>query len=80
VRDLAPLRRTLLSILIADACGSLEDISPLEGMRLTEISLTYRAKGIEVLRKMFSLKTIHFNYKPYQPAEFWRKYDAGEIK
>ncbi len=60
------------------------DLSPLQGMNLTEVWLTPKniTKGIDVIRQMKSLKTIGISaYRKDQfPAdEFWKKYDAGEF-
>jgi len=54
------------------------DLTPLRGMRLENVSLspTHIAKGIEVLRQMKTIRSIN----RMRPAEFWRKYDAGEFK
>jgi serine/threonine protein kinase/Leucine-rich repeat (LRR) protein len=59
------------------------DLSSLNGISLTSISLTPKniTKGIEAIRQMKSLQTIgpHWN-EQFPPAEFWKKYDAGEFK
>ena len=42
-----------------------------------ELGIT--AQGLETLRTMKTLKIIGTN-KAYSPAEFWKRYDAGEFK
>ena len=52
-----------------------EDLTPLEGMKLVEISLPPGTpKGLELLRKMKSIEKI--NDMP--AAEFWKQHDAGK--
>jgi hypothetical protein len=39
-------------------------------------------KGIDLIRQMKSLKTIGVGFRDedkFPPAEFWKKYDAGEF-
>ena len=65
-------------------CLQVRDLTPLQGMELTEITLTPRiiTKGINVLRQMKSLKTIGIGWQAmdrFSPDEFWKKYDAGEF-
>jgi hypothetical protein len=58
------------------------DLSPLEGLNLAEIAFTPKniTKGLEVIRQMKSLKTLGPVWdKRFPPAEFWKKYDAGEF-
>jgi hypothetical protein len=69
-----------LTLLTIEGCAA--DLSPLEGMKLTEIRLSPQSntKGMNVLRKMQTLKTIGLNAdRQFPPAEFWKKYDAGEF-
>ena len=59
-------------------------LSPLKDMQLEEIRLTPRnisKKGLDLLRRMKSLKTIgtHWN-QAWPAAEFWARYDKGEFK
>jgi hypothetical protein len=52
-------------------------------MKLTELHFTPRSvtKGIDVIRQMKSLHTIGIGASTgWEPAEFWRKYDAGDFK
>jgi hypothetical protein len=82
VPDLAPLRGMPLTSLYLESCDRVKDLTPLEGMKLIELTLTPKniAKGMEVVRQMNSLKTIRVNdQNSFAPAEFWRRYDAGEF-
>lgn len=59
------------------------DISILKDMPLTALSFTPAKirRGMEELRNIKTLKNIQVeNYKWLSPDEFWKKYDAGEIK
>ncbi|MGA2621848.1 MAG: SUMF1/EgtB/PvdO family nonheme iron enzyme, partial [Thermoguttaceae bacterium] len=83
VSDLSPLKVMPLTLLF---CGStpVSDLSPLEGRNLTEINFTPMniTKGMDVIRQMKSLKTIGIgpgDKDKFPPAEFWKKYDAGEF-
>jgi serine/threonine protein kinase len=54
------------------------DLTPLQGKQLVRIDLNPKnvVKGMDVLRAMKSLRSI--NGLP--PAEFWKRYDAGDSK
>jgi serine/threonine protein kinase len=85
LKDLTPLHGMKLKSLHLMNCFQVEDLTPLEGLALTEIMLNPRAntRGMNALRQMKSLKTIAIGWEAKQklsPAEFWRKYDAGEFK
>jgi hypothetical protein len=74
-----------LTSLLLENCPQATDLTPLQGMELTEITLTPKnvVKGMDVLRQMKSLKTIYVgrDAKDAFPAsEFWQKYDAGDFK
>ncbi len=60
------------------------NLSALEYMPLEEIRVTLKnitKKGLDVLRKMKSLKTIGTDWNQAWPAaEFWARYDKGEFK
>jgi len=82
VSDLSPLKGMRLTTIECDHT-QVSDLSPLEGMPLTKLCFSPEtiAKGIELFRKMASLKVIGNNWqrKDQFPAdEFWRKYDAGK--
>jgi hypothetical protein len=70
------LKGTPLTTLNLLAC-SVQDLSPLEEMKLAEITLPVTvARGMNGLRQLKSLTVIHG-----MPAkEFWQKYDRGEFK
>lgn len=80
ITDLSPLRGMPLQFLLMQG-SNVSDLSPLDGMDLTDLAFTPGAvtKGIEVIRRMKSLKNIggdgHGDRIP--AAEFWKKYDAG---
>ena len=79
VTDLSPLKGIPLKSLNVHACN-ISDLSPLAGMNLNVLVFTPKAitKGIDVIRRMKSLKTIGtLNDEPLPPDEFWKKYDAG---
>jgi serine/threonine protein kinase len=86
VQDLTPLQGLkLLRSLNISNCSQVRDVTPLQRLELAEITLTPRTitKGMNVLRQMKSLKTIGIGWTPqerFSPAEFWKKYDAGEFK
>ena len=51
-------------------------------MNLTGLSFTPKniTKGLDIIRQMKSLKVIGIgDAKSFSPAEFWKKYDAGEF-
>jgi hypothetical protein len=79
VSDLSPLKGMPLENLNVHA-GSVSDLSPLAGMNLNVLIFTPKTitKGIDVIRRMKSLKTIGtLNDEQFPPDEFWKKYDAG---
>ncbi len=62
---------------------SVSDVSPLYNAPLTSLIFTPAniTSGIEVLRAMKSMALIGPHYdKRLPPADFWKKYDAGEFK
>ena len=84
ITTLEPLRGTPLRKL--HCVGTLvTDLSPLRGMNLQdsmEISSERIQEGIEVIRSIKSLRNISTGLGDNQkntPAEFWKKYDAGEF-
>ncbi len=60
------------------------NLLPLKDMSLEEIRLTPKnitAGGLEILRKMKSLKTIGTNWNQVWPAaEFWARHEKGEFE
>ena len=81
VSDLSPLRGMPLKVL--SCCGNkVSDLSALQGMNLTEVRFTPEnvTKGIDAIRVMKSIQVIGTSYSDkFPPAEFWKKYDAGEF-
>ena len=83
VADLSPLRGMPLVELACDHT-SVSDLSPLAGMSLKGLSFTPAkiTKGIDVIRQMKSLEKLGLTWDSGQwlsPADFWKKYDAGEF-
>jgi hypothetical protein len=81
VSDLAPLKGTKLGRLDLGNCASVTNVTPLGGLNLEYIRLDPQriARGMEVLRKMNSLKTIDVSGKDYPAAEFWKRHGDGEF-
>ena len=71
-----------LTSLFLEECP-IADLRPLQGMNLTEVSLSSRPvykEGMDVLRQMSSLKTIDIVYgRRCSAADFWKRLDAGEF-
>jgi serine/threonine protein kinase/Leucine-rich repeat (LRR) protein len=82
VSDLSPLKGMPLNRLECSETP-VYDLSPLEGMNLTTIDFTPKniTKGLDAIRRMKSLKAIGLDWRKDKlpPAEFWKKYDAGEF-
>jgi serine/threonine protein kinase len=85
VTDLRPLRGMPLETVYLQKAG-VRDLTPLEGMKLREVSLTPKTitRGLDVLRPMKTLGIIYVYTGPdplrLVPADFWKKYDAGEFR
>jgi Leucine-rich repeat (LRR) protein len=82
VKDLSPLKGMPLKTLSVYATG-VTDLTPLQGMPLEEIRLTPKniTKGVDILRKLNSLKTVGTDaHQSWPAAEFWARYDKGEFK
>ncbi|MBY0525409.1 MAG: protein kinase [Gemmataceae bacterium] len=77
VYDLSPLKGMPLTWLNLDNTP-VKDLTPLQGMNLQKILFNPKivTKGMEYLRQMKSLT----NLNDLPPAEFWKRYDAGEFK
>jgi serine/threonine protein kinase len=81
VSDLSPLKGVPLTELVFDNT-SVSDASSLQGANLALLSFTSRdiTKGLNVIREMKSLTFIGTSgSNRWPPAEFWKKYDAGEF-
>ncbi len=83
LRDLSPLKSMPLNALGFYGTG-VTDLTPLRGMKLTRISFTPKniTRGIDTIRQMQSLTSIELGWRKeeiFTPAEFWKKYDAGEF-
>jgi hypothetical protein len=82
LRDLDSLKGMPLQYLDITNCSDITDLSPLEGMKLQAITLTptnFTKEKIGVLRRIASLKSVHVGDDKWPPAEFWKKYDAGDF-
>lgn len=83
VNDVAPLRGMKLASLNMAEC-QVRDVTPLQELNLVELSLTPRniTKGLDAIRRMKSLKAMGTTWAEpnFTPAEFWKRYDAGEFK
>jgi len=85
VSDLSPLQGMPLRLLSIWYTPAERDLTPLVGLPLERLCLGTLPgrKGIDLMRKMRSLKYIGSSYDTnavMQAEEFWRKYDAGEFK
>ena len=80
VADISPLKGMPLVEVQCDGTP-VTDLSALQGMSLTTITFTPRNinQGLEAIRQMTSLKAVGIKWdQESPPAEFWKKYDAGE--
>jgi serine/threonine protein kinase/Leucine-rich repeat (LRR) protein len=81
VFDLSPLRGMPLTKLSCNQTN-VTDLSPLAGMNLNEVTITPKniTGGLDIVRQMKSLSSIGTGpANQWPPAEFWKKYDAGEF-
>jgi hypothetical protein len=81
VKDLSPLIGMPLKTLFCNDT-SVSDLSPLRGMRLSSFGFTPQkiTVGMDAIREMKTIETIGVNWQgKLPPAEFWKKYDAGEF-
>ena len=82
VSDLSPLQgMPLLKLFCENTLVS--DLTSLQGMNLTSFSFTPRniTRGIDAVRELKSLASVGAQcHEQLPPAEFWKKYDAGEFK
>ncbi len=84
ISDLAPLKNMPLKLLQINNTR-VTDLRPLKGMQLEEFYFTPGniKNGIEIIREMKSITRIGIEYRQNSiltPAEFWKKYDAGEFR
>lgn len=81
VKSLEPLRGMPLQVLKLGNCPA-TDLSPLAGMPLVDITVNPErvGDGFEVLRDVKTLRVIRRASEALTPAEFWKRYDAGEFK
>lgn len=81
VKSIEPLQGMPLEVLSLSGCP-VKDVTPLANMPLRELTIDERniERGMEVLRELKTLKKINCSAGALSPAEFWRRYDAGEFK
>ena len=82
VSDLQSLKGMKLTVLNI-AQTKVTDLTPLRGMKLENLELTAKniTKGMDIIRQMKSLMRIWADgHRVASPADFWQKYDAGELK
>lgn len=81
ITDLSPVQgMPLKDVTIQNT--EISDLTPLQGMSLEKICLTPPkiAKGLEIIRQMKSIQIIDISWPAkLSPAEFWKKYDAGDF-
>lgn len=77
VQDLTPLQGMPLTTLDLTYCGGVQDLTPLKELPLTSLNTPRNnMKGMDVLRRMKSLQALN----GMKAEDFWKKYDAGELK
>jgi hypothetical protein len=82
VKDISPLKGMPIRNL-GLATTKVADLAPLEGMPLLELTFTPKniTNGIPVVRAINTITKIGIDADHFMsPAEFWKKYDAGEFK
>ncbi len=83
VTDLSPLKGLPIKLLDIWECP-VTSLAPLKGMELEQIHWhprQFKPQDVQMIRDMKSMKTIRFNTTlNYSPADFWKRYDAGEFK
>jgi hypothetical protein len=85
IKDLSLLQGMPLTALwLPSSQKEPRDLTALQGLNLKFIAITpqYVTKGMDVLRQMKSLQTIRIGEgkaNELSPAEFWKRYDAGEF-
>ena len=79
--ELSPLAGMPLTLL---QCNNtrVSDLSPLRGMNLKTVYFTPKniTRGIDAIRQLKGVANIATDWdKIWSPAEFWKRYDAGEF-
>ena len=82
IEDLSPLWAMPLVNLDLQRCAKVHDLTPLRGLKLQTIAISPKHinKGMEVLRKMASLKTVSINDFAYPSDDFWKRFEAGDFQ
>lgn len=85
VGDISVVRRlpTLQRLHIGET--QVTDLRPLAGLRLTRLIFTPSriTEGLEIVRQMDTLQELDIELRDerrWSPEEFWRHYDAGELR
>jgi formylglycine-generating enzyme required for sulfatase activity/Leucine-rich repeat (LRR) protein len=84
VSDLSPIRGMPL-VYLGCSSAKVTDLSPLEGMKIGDLRFIPGniSKGMDFIRGMKSITIFQVlgstNSALMPPAEFWKKYDAGEF-
>jgi serine/threonine protein kinase len=72
-----------LEELSIEGCRGVRDLSPIAGLELKVVGITpgdFPKERMDTLRRMKSLQKIHALGNAFVPADFWKKYYAGEFK
>jgi internalin A len=85
VADLGALREMTSLRRLNIAGSTVSDLTPLADLRLERLIFTPSriTEGIDVVRRMESLRELDVEFREperMKPAEFWRRYDAGEFE
>ncbi len=87
IQNIAIIRGMPIKFLSLFGCIGIKDYSPLEDLKLETIYFSpalLSKDEIQILRRMKSLKKIGTSWADYRkepgPAEFWKRYDAGEFR
>jgi internalin A len=85
VKDISVVRRipTLQRLHIGET--EVTDLRPLDGLRLTRLIVSPGkiTEGLDVIRQMDTLQELDVELREprrWSPEEFWRRYDAGDLR
>ena len=83
IKDIAVLRTMPLRVLKLSGCTELRDISALKSCtKLERLTIPAQVRDIAFLRNLPALRSLNTKSDGWKmsAAEFWRKYDAGELR
>jgi len=81
IKNFQPISKIkTLKHLMLFSVGPIKNLDFLKGLQLETINLTTASMNLDALRNMSSLKSLTIYNKKFTTEEFWKKYDAGEIK